>query len=122
MSKSDIVWFCAPCREKVERNIVVDRMAELEIEMKNESSQEKVRDMIKEELGISTAKDGNRKNNNAEASVTEVVKELDERKNREKNIIIYGLEETNSEPREARHEHDQNKLLEVCATCYKLEI
>lgn len=46
-----------------------------------------------------------------------VMTEINDRKARENNFIIYGLDEIVSESREARTKHDTSKVLEIAKVC-----
>ena len=139
MNNSDIMWFCVPCREKVERNtcIVVDREIEercndmmkmfdsriryLEEEMAKKCDEGKVRDIVSEMTNVSVAgqengdtvpgKDGK------EHNVTAVMSEINERKSRECNMIIYGIKESDSEDKETRRDHDREHVERIAETC-----
>ena len=49
--------------------------------------------------------------------VTSVMSELNERKQRELNLVIYGVKESDSEIREDRIYYDKQKVMEIGAKC-----
>ena len=138
MNNSDIMWFCVPCREKVERNIVVDREIEercndmmkmfdsriryLEEEVAKKCDEGQVRNIVSEMTKVSVASQENgdtnygRKDGN-EQSVTAVMSEINERKNRECNMIIYGIKESDSDDKETRRNYDREHVERVAETC-----
>ena len=137
MNNSDIMWFCVPCREKVERNIVVDREIEercndmmkmfdsriryLEEEMSKKCDEGKVRDIVSEMTNVSVAGQENGDTvsgqDGKEHNVTAVISEINERKSRECNMIIYGIKESESEDKEMRRNHDREHVERVAETC-----
>ncbi len=148
LENSDIMWFCAPCKEKVEKNIIVDREIEdrckdmmelfdnriqnLEEEMKKKCSKDYVLGLVQEEITkcVNTVRKDETKaqtpplgnetdSENQKEDVTAVLKEINERKKRECNMIIYGAKECRSEENETRRKHDiglVQKLSEACGT------
>jgi hypothetical protein len=60
--------------------------------------------------------DGDTLQQNTE-SVKSPLSKLNERKARENNIIIHGIEEIVSENNETRKDHDNEKILEIMDTC-----
>lgn len=137
LANSDVMWFCGPCRGKVEKNIIQDRELEekcqdimrsfearissIETAVAEKCSKEETKKMINEELdkrfatstvdGATTTEPQPAKP--ANSNVGEVLQEINRRKERENNIIIYGLEESNAKTKPERIEHDHKKLQEV---------
>lgn len=134
MTKSDTMWFCIPCREKVERNIVVDREIEercrdmaakfesrienLEIEMKAKCSKDDVHSMITEELKRhQEVAPQHTENQPSEESLASVISEINERKSREGNLILYGVSEKESDDKDERIKHDREMVTEIGKIC-----
>ncbi|XP_062570039.1 uncharacterized protein LOC134232094 [Saccostrea cucullata] len=140
MDSSDIMWFCVPCREKVEKNITVDREIEercndmmkmfdsrikyLEDEMEKKCSEEQVREIVSEAIQKSTeSNQADTEDETASESgkhtvpVSAVLSEINERKNRECNMIIYGIEESDSDNKEVRRSYDRDQVKEIADVC-----
>jgi hypothetical protein len=134
------MWFCCACREKVERNIITDREIEercktfmadyedriknLEISIAEKCSAHEVKDIVTEEIDRYSKDRGNlekseevRDSGRNALEITTVMSEISERKQREMNIVIYGVPECNSETRDDRIQHDKDKFREICNTC-----
>ena len=127
------MWFCVQCREKVERNILEDRKIEdlckeimlnyeqrildLEDSMKQKCDEKKVREIVKEEMKKNTASGGTVEGATSTKPENEIMSsvmtEVNERKNRENNIVIFGLEELGSSKLTDRIENDKRKIKEV---------
>ena len=137
MNSSDIMWFCVPCREKVERNIIVDREIEercndmmkifdniiryLEEEMTKKCDEGHVRNIVNEMTNVvDKGQERSDKISGKDASehnVTAVMTEINERKNRECNMIIYGIKESDSDYKETRRTHDSEHVDGVAEAC-----
>jgi len=137
LAASDSMWFCYKCREKVAKDIAIDRKIEekckelmsamesrignVESEVKTKCDAKQVRDIVNEEIGKSaTSKPSGATSTEAEGTnvaATAVMKELEERKKREGNLVIYGVDELDSQSREERTDHDTEKTLEVLNSC-----
>ena len=157
LSKTDLMWFCPPCREKVEKNIITDRKIEetckemmnsfekrvssieSALEEKCDRSEvlayvklevtksmmavetchkEDVSEIVHDELKklkIGESADSSGKNSSSE--VDEVVSELNERKARENNLIIYDFPEHLSDNREERQKFDIRNAKEIIQIC-----
>ena len=119
-------WFCASCEERVMKNIRTDREVEqrcseflmamknrivnLETDMKSKLDENQVRDVIKEyveERGNSEQgllpKVGD---SEIETKINEKVMEIRQSSDREKNLIIYGMEESTVKESAKRKEAD----------------
>ena len=137
MNSSDIMWFCVPCREKVERNIIVDREIEercndmmkmfdnriryLEEEMAKKCDEGQVRNIVNEMTNVvdkgQERSDTISGKDASEHNVTAVMTEINERKNRECNMIIYGIKESDSDDKETRRTHDREHVDGVAEAC-----
>lgn len=140
LSKSDSMWFCLKCREIVEKNIAVDlkieercrqimlnyesRISKLEEDMQTKCNEARVREIVQEELK-SGEEDGNSNNagqvttkgSKPPETVESVLTELNERKARENNIVIYGVQEIITEDDKERKHHDDMKVNNILETC-----
>ena len=138
LHNSDSMWFCIPCKEKVVKNILVDRKIEdafkemtkkfderitkIEDDLKEKCSKDETISIVREEVDkrmkekedTPTAATPEPQEN---SNVNEVLSEISERKQRENNIIIYGQEESESTDRENRTKHDQQIAIEVSQAC-----
>jgi len=125
LNNSDSMWFCIPCKEKVVKNILVDRkievafkemtkkfderISQIEKNMEDKCSKEETISIVREEIdkrmpsrdNIPAAAEGTDKPEGG-TDVNVVLAEMNERKQREPYIIIYGQEECNSADRETR--------------------
>jgi len=164
LAKSDSMWFCHNCREKVEKNIIIDRKIEekckemmtafdlrlqsIETDVKTKCDAKEVRTIVQEEIKKSTPTEPSGANCDAEevrnivqeeiqktaptepsggtaetgvksknSGVNAVLSEMQERKNRENNLVIYGIPELDSRSKDERKNHDNAKTLEVLKTC-----
>jgi hypothetical protein len=137
MEKSDIMWFCGPCREKVEKNIIVDREIEdmcreiverfenrlkiVEEQVEKKCDEDRVRSIIEEEIEklnvTENISDKDQSKSNSVSGVNAVMSEINERKNRENNMIVYGVKESNLEGREARQRYDTKQIQNISDAC-----
>lgn len=137
LSKSDSMWFCGPCKSIIERNIVTDlkieercneivrdfemRLASIESDLRTKCNESDVRKIVQDELKIQNeTKSQTAVESNATApenTVTEVISEINERNSRKNNLVLYGIEEKNSENREERIEHDTEIVREIAKEC-----
>jgi len=134
------MWFFHKCRERVEKNIIIDkkiedtckemmsaletRLGNVESEVKTKCDANQVRDIVNEEITktaptiASTEPSGATPvKNNQDANVAAVMSEIQERKNRESNLVIYGVEERESVSREERLDHDTEQTMDILNTC-----
>lgn len=136
LSKSDSMWFCGPCKGKVEKNIITDlkieercnaiieefeqRLHFLETEIQTKCDEDTVRKIVRQELVNNNQVDTNAAPilpQAANNSVTSVISELNERKSRKNNLIIYGTKECNSENVEERKDFDLELLTDIAQNC-----
>ena len=139
LADSDLMWFCCDCRERVEKNIVTDveierrckmfmqdfedRIAKVESEIQSKCNVDEVKNIIKEEMdrreasGKSEGIGGGGQSVAENSDLTQVMSEINERKQRELNIVIHGVEECFSDSKEERIDHDRQHLLQVLGTC-----
>ncbi|KAK3104618.1 hypothetical protein FSP39_006297 [Pinctada imbricata] len=140
LASSDLMWFCAQCREKVQKNIAVDveiekrcaeimesyeaRISTLENEIKGKCGEDRVREIVKEEVRDKGVSDPDHKEegdgtsqNKKEGVISSVFSEINERKQRENNIVIHGIEEAVSENASERVKHDKERIMEILNTC-----
>ena len=136
--EEDFMWFCTNCREKVEKTIETDfeietkcneimkkhedRLSKLEEEMPTKCSEDRVREIFKEEQkkdqSSGALQTGDRIiNNEPQVVVNTVLNEIDDRKARENNMVIYGMEEIHSQNREVRLNHDKEMVESILDTC-----
>ncbi|CAG2224961.1 unnamed protein product [Mytilus edulis] len=135
LSNSDTMWFCAPCRQVVEEHIVTDlkieercreimdnyeqRINDIEIAIEKNVIKKKVREIAKEEAlnggavanVVSEDIEGGVLPN--QGTVTTVLEEINERKTRENNLIIFGITENESENKQERIEHDVENIVQL---------
>ncbi|KAH3890686.1 hypothetical protein DPMN_014771 [Dreissena polymorpha] len=85
---------------------------------KNTQSKEEVRDKVQEEITRNKASvpEGSEGEDNKD-KVQSVISELNERKNWENNLVIYGIDEQNSMNRVERLNHDKEKAIKVGEIC-----
>jgi len=77
-----------------------------------------LREVVKEEVtklqpntrNEDTDQEGNGKQSGQD-TVTSVIEEINERKSRQNNMVVFGIEENKSENREERDEQDKNIIL-----------
>ena len=143
LSNCDLMWFCVSCHEKVQKNIITDmkieerckeimrhyedRIAKLKTDLSSSKcSENRVREIIQEEIGdrnLDPNKQGADSGNVDEGEggnsnvVTSVMSELNERKQRELNLVIYGVKESDSEIHEDGIYYDTQKVREIGAKC-----
>jgi len=135
------MWFCITCRKIIEEHIVMDlkiedrcnqimkdyedRITQLETTMVEKCDESRVREIIKDELGkvennedtVDGATQNISTNTVKKETVTTVIDEMNERKSRENNLIIFGFEENQSEVRQERIDHDIQQVKELYKTC-----
>ena len=136
MKLPDIMWFCAECREKVEKNIVTERkieemcreimlnyeqrICELEEEIKKKCDRDEVvrivEDSIARAANAKSSQPEDRNDSNPEI-VESLMSEVNERKIRENNVVMFGLPEINMENREDRTKRDIKLVGEVAQSC-----
>ena len=138
LSKSDSMWFCVKCREIVEKNIAIDikieercgqimlnyesRISKLEDDMQDKCSEARVREIVHEEQmkgenGASSDNVGQAISAKQPETVETVLSEINERKARENNIVIHGVQEILTEDEDARKQHDRMKVNNILQTC-----
>jgi hypothetical protein len=95
----------------------------LEGKIETKVSEERVREILAENRATGNEHDDqNTSDNKAKDQkkteiVSDTIKEMNERKSREKNMIIYGLNEPESTNREERLAHDKSEIMEITKTC-----
>ena len=135
LTKSDSMWFCTPCKANVEENITTglkienmcdkiiqmfeSRLNVIEQKIDTKCDESKVRDIVKDELAKAqdqitsyadvTASESVKRVDKVEMT-TVVVNEINERKKRENNIVIFGLQESESDEKKERGEHDLRQI------------
>ena len=140
LAHSDLMWFCVQCREKVEKNIAVDveietrcaeimkayeqRISKLESDMQDKCGEERVRTIVKEEISGQKALIGEQSGSglaiakeNGDDVITSVFTEINERKQRENNIVVHGIPEMDSESAGERVSHDRRQIADILQTC-----
>ncbi|XP_069109401.1 uncharacterized protein MCAP_0864-like [Argopecten irradians] len=136
LSKSNAMWFCAPCRVHIEKNINNEKMIEqkckeimnefetritqIESELKNKCDENKVRDIIKEEMATGVNRETQSLSTEAPKTTTntqEVLSELEDRKKRENNIICFGIEEQTSNEGSERKRKDEKTIRDILSAC-----
>ena len=132
LNKSDMMWFCPPCREKVEKNIVTERKIEemckeimlnyeqriiaLEEAIKTKCSKEEVKKLISESLSSHNNSENDARETNPEV-LESVMTEVNERKQREGNVVFFGLTESKIDSREDRDKRETKLVQEVISEC-----
>lgn len=138
LTKSDSMWFCTPCKANVEENITTglnienmcdkiiqmfeSRLIVIEQKIDTKCDESKVRDIVKDELSKAqdqiksyadvAASESSKRVDKVEMT-TVVVDEINERKKRENNIVIFGLQESESDEKKERGEHDLRQIKEM---------
>lgn len=137
LSRSDTMWFCTKCKPNVEENIATgfniesmcnkillmfeSRIKAVEDQVQNKCDESRVRDIVQDEISKvqNSATQESLTSNIESKSKVEVTNcvmdEIQERKMREKNIIIFGLPECDSENKQERDKHDQDEIKEIFA-------
>ena len=143
LAKSDTMWFCIVCRQIIEEHIITDlkieerckeimeqyegRISNLEKAMDEKCDETRVRELVNEE--INKVKENIERDENdpeplpipqtqkKEETINTVMDEINERKARENNLIIFGLEELKSETKQERLEHDDQQVKQLFADC-----
>lgn len=160
LSNSDTMWFCLPCREKVQQHLEVDKkieeacakirqeyegrfndiesklkdkcdkqevielvrseIAQINIPNPQENDHETIKEIVQEEVKTLQASKTNAANENDKEGplpdqhqIDDVIGEINERKAREKNMIIFGIEESESQTKTEKTQHDLNKIQEL---------
>ena len=135
------MWCCITCRKKFEEHIVLDlkiedrcnqimkeyedRITQLETTVIEKCDETRVREIIKDKLGKvendEDTVDGATQNIRAKTvkkeAVTIVIDEINERKSRENNLIIFGFDENQSEVRQEKIDHDIQQVNELYKAC-----
>lgn len=136
------MFFCIPCKEQVKKNIVVDRKIEakceemmqafetriknMEAAISQKCDKEETREIVKEELEkrlqpASIAAEGGINQTAVSAvqhsNLNDVVSEINDRKARESNLVIYGIDEVGNKPFPERQDHDAEMAKEVIQSC-----
>ena len=101
------------------------RVSKLESEMVEKCSISEVRDIVRQEIDrnlesteVNADKEGdNSGKSEAGVEIMTVMSEINERKQREANLVIYGIVEYDSEIREDRINYDKTKVKELCDVC-----
>ena len=131
------MWFCVKCRKIVEEHIVIDLKIEERCKEIMENYEQRISDIeiVKEELQLNSCNEpmvkkiveevitGEGQNLQSEIlarerqpkkeTVSTVIDELNDRKTREKNVLIFGLKENVSEILQEREGRDIEKILQL---------
>ena len=135
-SETQCMWFCPPCRFRVEKNIVTEieieekcklymeefskKIEQIETDLKNKCDIDQVKDIVKEEVKLLNDKQPLQPDNtensstNEAKSVEETVKEVNDRRAREANMIIFKAVEPQTNLREQRVREDLAFIEHVC--------
>ena len=124
------MWFCTNCRQKVEKNILQDfqieercnafmkkmdeRMKKMEVDIESKCDEARVREIVTEVIGNS---DQPEVEGESPEVVNSVLNEFEQRKLRENNIVLYGIEECDSKDKEVRSMYDTNIVKELLLIC-----
>ena len=111
------------CGEQDVRRIVQEEM-ENRINVRDEREITNLRKVVQEEitkLQPNTRNEDTDKEENGKQSgqdtVTSVIEEIYERKSRQNNMVVFGIQENKSENREERDEQDKNIILTLYKDC-----
>jgi hypothetical protein len=131
------MWFCVKCRKIVEEHIVIDLKIEERCKEIMENYEQRISDIeiVKEELQLNSCNEpmvkkiveevitGEGQNLHSEIlarerqpkkeTVSTVIDELNDRKTREKNVLIFGLKENVSEILQEREGRDIENILQL---------
>jgi hypothetical protein len=131
------MWFCVKCRKIVEEYIVIDLKIEERCKEIMENYEQRISDIeiVKEELQLNSCNEpmvkkiveevitGEGQNLQSEIlarerqpkkeTVSTVIDELNDRKTREKNVLIFGLKENVSEILQEREGRDIENILQL---------
>lgn len=131
LRRADFMWFCTECRPSVEKSISVDRTIEekcreifkefqeriLELEncVERKCNEERVREIVMEEIGQKHA--SVTKKEERVQTLDTVMTEISERKNRERNIVVYGIPDQNNPSGKERKKEDLSKIKNIFSAC-----
>ncbi|RWS06999.1 uncharacterized protein B4U79_19058, partial [Dinothrombium tinctorium] len=105
-SKKNFKWFCDDCNDKLENGFKIGNdLNQIIIELKTQI--ESLSNTVKEIL----SKDSSRNN-----TMLEVLTELEERQQKEKNLIIFNITEPNDDNTQKRKENDMNTVKSIIDT------
>ena len=98
------------------------RISKLEDDMQDKCSEARVREIVHEERmkgenGASSDNVGQGISTKQPDTVETVLTEINERKARENNIVIHGVQEILTEDEDARKQHDRMKVNNILQTC-----
>ena len=136
-----IMWFCPYCEESVEKSIAVEQMIEekcqqitsffeerlheLESKLEKKCDERRVVEIVQEQLKgeeratppswADIVKNADPKEKSL--AFNSVLTELDERKSRERNIVLFGIMEQSGDSGEERHQRDLDIVRDVFKTC-----
>lgn len=145
LNRSDIMWLCTDCREPAEKSIRSDRSIELRCQESMQEFKDKISEIeknidskcdedrvvweiLKEELSRpqvitasteaeTTIRNGERRPAKAPEAINTVMSEINERKRREKNIVVYGISENKSAVAAERKTSDIEEAKKIFAAC-----
>ena len=138
LQDSHLMWFCGPCKVIIKKNIATDleieqrcnaimqmhdsRIQNLEEIINTKCDESKVREIIKEALEKPSVKswatavqDGSQEPN--KDLNTQIFSKMNDRKARENNLIMFGIQESKSEVNEERNIEDVKIVKYVLKTC-----
>ncbi|KAL7407073.1 hypothetical protein ABVT39_002493 [Epinephelus coioides] len=131
-------WFCPYCEECVEKSIAIEQMIEekcqqiiqemekqmqeLESMLEGKCDEKRVVEIIQEQLkdtdkGSTSWADIVRTPKENTSAVKSVLSELDERKSREWNIVLFGIKDYNLENREERQKKELKVVKDLFKSC-----
>ncbi len=139
LKSSSAMWFCGPCKSKVAQNIATEKVIEekcavylrefterLEkVERLNETKcdEVKVRQIVREEIDKENKEAGPKKKGTDETDAVKVesseytIRELNDRREREPNLIIFNAAEPKTNLKAERENKDKTLFVEICEQC-----
>ncbi len=140
ISKSDCIWFCPPCKVKALHSVREDkdletkfqeaidsfqhkinsRFEQMQQEINTKVTEERVKEIIEETINKEENPESSTQKHNVQTKSTVVsntIKEMKERCIRERNMIVYALEELKSANKEEREVNNKNMVKKLAAAC-----
>ena len=142
MQKPGCMWFCMKCKPKVEKNILQEktieekcatycqmvnqRIDEVEKKLETKCDVNEVKEIVKQAMGTqetTNKQPASSSTTNEDRSVLDdTVKEIQDRKDRETNFIVFNAPEPNTNVKETRVKEDVELIRGLCNDVCSLDI
>ena len=138
MAKPECMWFCLACKPKIEKNIlnekmieerclfycqsINDRLEEVEKQLRTKCDETKVKELIKEMEGVHVKPKGQVMQAPNTVESDNIIQEMNDRKAREANFLIFRAPEPETNLKEVREKADSEFVHGLCNEVCRADI